>query len=177
MKANEYFSYENPTFAPLRDPARGVVDAMQRANRFLDTIQEWLWIEAGLIYTSRFIHDMAHEFPKAFDSFIDMLHERHLSGEYPATPELTEPITDESKAFEMVVKVLSDVDEALEKFHTVTDTAAFRPMALKTEELMLENSGRYTKVLEAWTMWDKAVSPSSFDNWILHIGGACNAAE
>lgn len=169
MDMKEYFNYDNPKFLPLRQPARDVVDAYQRANRFLDTVKESLYIEHGLIHTSEMVHKLAHEMPKQFDAFGDMLHERHLMVEYPATPELTERIESVDKGFEIVITVLDEVQEALEKFHAVTDTADFRPMALKTEELMLQNSQDYTRFLEAWMMYGKRSSDTSFDNWVLHL--------
>jgi hypothetical protein len=169
MKAKEVFDYKNPTYAPLKEPAKEVVGAYQTAARFFDTVQEVVLIEHGLIHTARAVHKVAHLFPQRFDAYIDMLHERHLMGIYPATPELVEPINDMDKAFEIIIGVLDDIQEALEKFHAVTDNAMFRPMALKTEELMLQNSQEYTKFLNMWVMWDMSDSKTSFDNWVLHM--------
>ena len=168
MKARDIYNYDSEAYAALRDPARNVIAAYQQAARFLDTVQESVYIEHGMVNTARMIHNLAHEMPKRFDEFADMLHERHLMAEYPATPELTESIDDMDKAFEIVIAALDDIQEALEAFRSVTDTAAFRPMALKAEELMLQNSGDYTKVLNAWIMWDESGSKSSFDSWVLH---------
>lgn len=168
-KLTEIYGYGNPAFQPLKDPARGVIEAYQNAARFLDTVQERVYIRMGLVHTARMIHDLAHEMPKRFDVFSDMLHERHLEAIYPATPELTEEIPDMDRAFEIVTGVLEDIQAALERFHAVTDNAAFRPMALKTEELMLRNSEDYTRFLEAWAMWDNLGGASSFDNWVLHL--------
>lgn len=150
--------------------------AYQNAARFLDTIQEWIYIETGMKHTATMVHLLAHEMPKRFDVFGDLLHERHLSVEYPGTPELTEEIRDMNHAFEVVIGTLEEIQEALERFHAATDTPDFRPMALKSEELMLQNSADYTQVLEAWVMYDNTNSASSFDNWVLHqmegqIGG------
>lgn len=39
------FSYENPIYAPLKESARKVISAYQKAARWLDAIQEWLYIE------------------------------------------------------------------------------------------------------------------------------------
>ena len=92
MKARDIYNWDSQMFAALREPARNVVAAYQQAARFLDTVQETVYIEHGLVHTARMIHDLAHEMPKRFDVFGDMLHERHLMTEYPATPELTERI-------------------------------------------------------------------------------------
>ena len=79
MNIYTQYTYKNTEYEAIRDPARGVVAAYQDAARFLDTIKEWVYIETGMIHTSEFIHRMAHEMPKRFDRFGDILHERHLS--------------------------------------------------------------------------------------------------
>ena len=169
-KARDIFGYEKPKYAPLKEPAKRVV----MAQRFCDTVQEWVYIEAAMPFTSRMIHDLAHSFAQRFDEFSEMLHERHLMTIYGATPELVEPIEDMDKAFEIVIGVMDEIQDALEDFRSVTDNADFRPMALKTEELMLRNSEEYTRFLAAWFMWDESESRTSFDNWIEHLkaGGA-----
>ena len=44
------------------------------------------------------------------------------------------------------------------------------PMALLSEELMLQNSQSRTRFMELWAMYDDpSVSASSFDNWALHL--------
>ena len=98
MRAKDYFGYHNKRFAALKEPARAVVDAAQRVNRFLDTVQEWFYIEAAMPFTSEFFHKISHQYPKIFDAFVEMLHERYLMGFYPATPELTENIENADKA-------------------------------------------------------------------------------
>ena len=171
MKARDVYNYDTAPYDALREPARRVVAAYQQAARFLDTVQESVYIEHGMVHTARILHNLAHEMPKRFDEFGDMLHERHLMAEYPATPELTERVEDMDKAFEIAIAVLDDVQKALETFRMVTDNAEFRPMALKAEELMAQNSRDYTRILDMWSMWDTGVSKTSFDNWALHLGG------
>ena len=167
MNIKEYFSYDNPKFSPLRDPMRDVIAAYQNGARWLDTVQEKVYIETGIVHTSRKIHDLAHEMPKLFDIFGDMLHEQHLEVEYPATSELAEEIKTPTKAFETVIAVLDEINTALEKFHAATDIADFRAMALKTEELMLTNSRMRTQIFEMWNMWENGGSShTSFDSWV-----------
>ena len=171
MRARDVYNYDTSPYDVLREPARQVVAAYQQAARFLDTVQESVYIEHGLVHTARILHDLAHKMPKRFDKFGEMLHERHLMTEYPATPELTERVEDMDTAFEIVIAVLDDIQTALENFRTVTDNAALRPMALKSEELMLQNSKDYTLILDMWAMWDMSESKTSFDNWAQHLGG------
>lgn len=168
MKARESFNWDRPEFAVIKGRARDVVEAYQNAARFLDTVKEWVYIHAGMVHTSDSIHKMAHEMPGLFDKFGDMLHERHLEVMYPATPELTEPIEDMDKAYEIIIDVLERISTALEAFHSAADNAELRPMQLLVEELMLKNSQSYTAIAEQWSMWDMRVSESSFDNWVAH---------
>lgn len=168
MNIKEIYSYDNPSFSPLRNPARDVVKAYQDAARFFDTAQEYVYIEQGMQNLAKVIHENAHLFPKRFDAFIDMLHERHLMGEYPETPELDwkEELKSVDDVFSFLLRVLENIQNALEEFHRVTDTATFRPMALKTEELMLENSENFIPYLEMWSRWDAdGGSKTSFDSW------------
>lgn len=177
MRARDIYNYDNAAFAPLREPAREVVAAYQTAARFLDTVQESLRMEHGMAFTADVVHALAHEMPKRFDQFGDALHERHLMIEYPATPELVERIEEPEKAFEIVIGVLNDVQEALERFRAIADTPLLRPMALAAEELMLKNSRDYTLILEMWTMWDSDVSKTSFDNWVKKLAKNRGAAD
>ena len=170
MGIKETYNYDNEPFAALRDSARGVVAAYQDAARFLDTTQENVYINMGMKHLAHKIHLLAHEMPKRFDDFGDMLHERHLMVEYPATSELVEKIETPDEAFTVVISVLDNVQDALERFREATDNAVFRPMALKAEELMTQNSRDYTKFMEMAAMWENGgISAASFDNWVLHL--------
>lgn len=176
MTLRETYSYDNPKFGVLRDPARAVVAAYQNATRYLDATQEYALIEEGMPNLSRAIHLQAHLYPGRFDRFVDMLHERHLMAEYPATPEMdwkTE-LKNLDDVFRCVLAAMEEIQEALEEFHAVTDNRDFRPMTLFAEELMAENSADYTKFLEMWARWDnEGGSKTSFDSWVGHYAGLC----
>lgn len=173
MKLKDKFNFDNPEYAPLRDSSRAVNKAYLDGNRFLDTTKEYVYIEQGLKNCSEIIHRQAHKFLRLLDDFGDMLHERHLMQEYPETPELNwrEELKDMDGVFAFVVRVLENVQEALEVFHRATDNAQFRPMALYVEELMLTNSQDHTKFLEMWAIYDQVneqggmSSATSFDSW------------
>lgn len=169
VKMREIFNYDNPTYAPLREPARAVTGAFGAANKWLDTVQEGIYIEAGLKHTADAVHGIAHKMLAWLDVFSDLLHERHLMTEYPETPELDADVRDMDATFQLIVDVLDSVQDALEKFHAATDNGTHRPMCIKTEEIMLLVSAEYTKILAMWQMWDSGVSASSFDNWVLHL--------
>ena len=176
MKIKERYGYGNPQFSVLRDPARAVVAAYQDANRTLDTIQEYVLIEEGMPNLAHAIHSQAHMMPPRFDSFSNMLHERHLMAEYPATAEMDwrEELHDLDDVFRCVILTMEGIQEALEDFRKVVDNTNFRPMALKAEELMTQNSADYTKFLDMWARWDnEGGSKTSFDSWVRHYVGLC----
>ena len=168
MKVHDIFSYENEKFAGVRQPARDVIGAYQSANRFLDTVQEYILIIMGMPHFASVIHNLAHEMPKRFDDFADMLHERHLMAEYPATEELDifAEVKDADAVFGLIIRILDHVGEALEAFRAKTDSADLRPMCLKAEELIAQNSADYTKILAMWSRFDnEGGSWTSFDAW------------
>lgn len=164
----DIFNFDNPKYAVLRNASRNVIKAYQDANRWMDTTQEYVYIEQGMPNFARIIHNQAHEYPKLFDEFVDMLHERHLMGEYPATEELNwrEELKSVEDVFGLIIRIFEHINEALEDFHKATDNAEFRAMALKTEEFMLKNSQTYTVFLELANRWDDdRGSKTSFDSW------------
>lgn len=163
------FSYDNPVYKEIKEPARRVVEAYQNAARFLDTLQEWVYIETGMVHTARKFHLLAHEMPKRFDVFGDILHERHLMVVYPPTPELAEDIPDMNRVFEIAIGTLDEIQDALEKFRTAADNPNLRPMALKTEDLMMQNSHEYTQILEMWKMYENLSSYTSYDSWVKRL--------
>ncbi|MEG1757805.1 MAG: hypothetical protein RR235_05025 [Oscillospiraceae bacterium] len=176
---NEMFGYSNRIYAPLKEPARRVVEAFQNAARFLDTVQESVYIDAGMPCTSRVIHRLAHDMPKRFDVLGDALHERRLKVEYPPTPELTEPIEDIDKALEIVTGTLDEIHEALEAFRFIADRAEFRPFALKADELIAQNSAEYTRILQLWAMWDSCgkANAAAYDSWVGEFDGKSEGGD
>lgn len=175
-KMRESYSYDNPKFATLRDPARKVIAAYQNANRYLDTVQEVTLIELGMPFLSAMIHRQAHKYPARFDKFSEMLHERHLMAEYPATPEMDWKVELNSldDVFRCVLDAMEEIQEALEEFYVAADNKDFRPMALFAENAMSENSADYTKFLEAWARWENdGGSKTSFDSWVRHLAELC----
>lgn len=170
MKLREYAGWELPGYSPLRDPARGVIKAYQDAARQLDALQEYVYIEAGLIHTAQIIHLLAHEMPKRFDTFADMLHQHHLMAEYPATQEYPHTYRDMDEVFERVLKALDGVQDALFVFRAKAEDMRQTAMALFSEERMLENSESRTRFLELWALYDDpSVSASSFDSWARNL--------
>ncbi len=165
-KMRDLFSYENPRFSMLKEPGRNVVKAYQNAARFLDTLKEWVWIETGMGYASEYIHNLAHEMPKRFDAFGDILHDYHLMVIYPATPELTEDIQDMEKVFAIAVDVLDDIDGALKEFVRAVEVGGHDDMKATLDALLEQNRNSYNGILQMWKMWEGCQSPGVFDSWV-----------
>jgi hypothetical protein len=168
-RLKDRFNYDTEPYSLIREAARGVTGAYGAANKWLDTVQEWLLIERGMAHTSDLIHGIAHRALERLDDFSAILHTRHLATEYPATAELTEDFSDVSDALEAVCAILEQTGEALKRFRDAANGAGLDGMALAAENLMVQNDAEFTAVLKLWQMWDQGISAASFDNWALHI--------
>ncbi len=170
MKLADFYNYENEKFSPVRDAARRVTAAMQNANRGLDALKEWVLIEMGLVHTSDAIHELAHKQPLRFDQIGDILHQRHLMQEYPATEEYTKRPDDMDGVFEAAIELLQANEDALKEFVRTCDASGLYALARQAESIQIENSADYEKLLKAWQMFDMTdASATSYDNWILHL--------
>ena len=168
MILKDVYNFDNEKYGKLRDASVAVNRAYLDANRFLDFAKEYVYIEQGMPNFSEITHRQAHKALEKLDEFGDLLHEQHLMQIYPDTPFLDwrAEFKDVDSVFEFIIRTLENVQEALEKFRAATDNAEFRAMALKTEELMLDNSGDYTKFLEMGFRWQNdGGSKTSFDSW------------
>ena len=177
MAIRDNYGYENARYAMLKQPSIDVTSAFGRANHFLDTVQEGVYIETGMMYTSRYIHNVAHKMLAWLDDFSDILHERHLMTIYPPVPELIEDVRDMDTVFEIIIRIFDEVQEALEAFHAATDNGALRPLCIKTENLMMEVSAEYTNILAMANMWEKGNSYASYDKWVKSLMGDCDNGE
>ncbi len=170
MKLSDFYNYDNERFAALRDASRKVTEKMQNANRGLDTLKEWVLIEMGLVNTSNEIHKLAHKQPGYFDQVGDILHQRHLIQEYPATEEYAKRPEDLDGVFEEVIRMLQESEDALKEFVRAADSLGQYALARQAESIQIENSQDYEKFMYAWNMYDSTDgSATSFDNWIKHL--------
>lgn len=178
MRVENRFTYSEPRFAAVRDPARSVTAAYQNAARGLDTLKEIVLLEFGMPNTSDVIHHLAHAMPPRFDVLGDILHQRHLMQEYPATPEYTKRPQTLDEVFSEMIDMLGAIEAALSDFIKACDKMALYPLARQAENMQIENSQSYEKILYAWAMYDEAESsPVSYDNWIMHLFNGPAKAE
>lgn len=160
-------------FDPLVNAARNATEQYQNLNRFADTVKETVLVDFGMPMTSEMIHKLAHLQPQLFDKIGDFLHQRGKKQEYPATPELTEPIPDLNKAFEIVMTGLQDIDTALVSLIAELDAVpSCKALAREAENLQMESSASWEKLLTAWKMWNTpGMSAVSYDRWIHSFFG------
>lgn len=169
-RLQETYNYANDRFARLRDAARTVTAGYQNAARGMDTLKEWVLIEFGMPNTADAIHRLAHLQPKRFDQVGDILHQRHLIQEYPATPEYTKRPETLDGVFEEVIAMLQYIEDGLRDCVAVCDELKLWALAREFENLQTENSRSYEKFLYAWQMYDRFEgSETSYDNWIVRL--------
>lgn len=171
VKKRELYNYESRTFAPLRDPMREAMRAFLNAERYFGAMKEIVWGRFGMKYLSDAIHSLEHKQPPRIDDFGGILHQMGLEIEYPATPEMDEPLPDLDEVFRVCVEIVDEIEAALGRFIRKADELNMNALGREVETLQIENSADRTKLLEAWSMWDNKVSASSFDKYIRILYG------
>ena len=171
MKKRGFYNYESKTFAPLRDPMRDAMRTFLNAERYFAAIKEGVWGRFGMKYLSDAIHGLEHEQPGRIDRFGDALHQVGLEIEYPATAELDESLPDLDEVFRVCVEIVDEVEKSLSEFIRKADELGCYAQGREAENLQIENSADRTRLLEAWSMWDNAVSASSFDKYVKILYG------
>lgn len=171
MRKREIYNYEDRRFSPLRDPMREAMRAYLNAERYFAAIKEVVWGRFGMKYLSDAIHSLEHKQPPRIDQFGDILHQMGLEIEYPATPELDEPLPDLDDVFRVCVEIVDEIGAALGGFIRKADELNLYALGREAENLQMDNSADRTKLLEAWSMWDNKVSASSFDKFVRILYG------
>lgn len=168
MKKRDFYNYDNPKFAGLRDPMRRVMTAYGEAERYFALIKEITWAEFGMKALTNYIHALEHIQPDAVDGFKAIMAEQGLMVEYPSISELAEDFPDLDRVFEVCVGIIDETDAALRNFIRIIDAehSEISALARKMENLQMQNSAERSFLLEAWSMWDNNPSYTSFDNWM-----------
>ena len=170
MKKRDFYNYDSPAFAPLREPMRRLMTAYGEAERHFAFIKEITWAEFGMKSLTAYIHSLEHLQPEYVDRLKEIMAEKGLMIEYPTISEMVEPFEDLDKVFEVCVGIIDETDEALRGFIDVIDSQCPECYAIarNLEDLQMKNSKERTFLLEAWSMWDNNPSYTSFDNWVEH---------
>lgn len=164
-KADITIVEEEPT-DPIADAAREVMTAYQNANKWLDSVKEFLYITVNCPFFSSFVHKLAHTMPERFDKFGDILHTVDMEIPYPATAELATRPADISEAFTVIFNVLNDIKTALNKFIAITDADA-HGMACAAETLLNDIEGEFPMLYRLSKKWADCSGDSvAFDKYV-----------
>nr|DAT56404.1 MAG TPA: putative bacterioferritin [Caudoviricetes sp.] len=169
-RLKERFDFENGALAEVRDAARDATGAYQDAARGLDTLKEWVLIVFGMPKTAEILHKLAHLQPQRFDEIGDLLHQRHILQIYPETKEYDGRPDDLEGVFESVIDMLDKIENALRRCVAICDENGLYPLGRGFENLQMENSRSYEKILYAWQMYSEhEMSATSFESWIEEV--------
>ena len=166
MEFTEFYTYDNPIYAPIRQLMRAVSNAFLFGNRVGDTIKEKLHCKLHMTHTAAFFHGIAHKCLEHLDEFADILHSANLEQEYPPTDELGEEIETLDKAFYVFTETIKGIKAALFEFVQSTDTAELKAMSIKAEDILEDVDDDFKSLIVAWNQWKCDGSAMSFDKWI-----------
>lgn len=156
---------------------RDVVGTMQDARIALDVIQDAIKIDMGAEITSSIFHRQAHNYPKLFDKFSDILKMQMLNTVYPGTSEYTATIETLDDAINQTLELMEKVDIALSKFIKHGGQFAYsEAMASGAKKLLRKHGESRTPFLELRIMWRnltlgmedsiKVVALGDIDAWV-----------
>ena len=72
MRAQEYASWDNPRFAPMREPMRRVMEAYGNAEKWFADIKDRVLCDMGMPFLSDAIHKLEHKQPERIDEFAEI---------------------------------------------------------------------------------------------------------
>lgn len=167
MNAKQYYEWGNGRFSMLYESVRNVMEAYGNAEKWFADIKDRVLTEFGMPFLSNYLHSLEHKQPICIDSFSKIVHIYGLRLPYPGTKELDESLDDElDRVFEVSIRIIDEIDEALNGFIQTSSGGEFNALSLKAEELQLLNAYDRQPLIEAWKMWDNGeMNRASFDNW------------
>lgn len=167
MRARWYYSWRNERFSKLYEPVRRVMGAYGNAEKWFADVKDRVLTELGMPFLSDHIHALEHLQPERIDEFSKVVHVYGLRLPYPETKELAENLNDDlDRVFEVCVRIIDEIDEAINEFIRESADGEFNALSLKAEELQLINTYDRRALIEAWKMWDNGeMSRASFDSW------------
>lgn len=149
----------------LRHFGRRVTEAYEKGNRFFDQMKEIILIRHGLTWTSAIFHQTAHWFPGQFDQVGELLHQRHILQEYGATPAFAGTGEDMEELFAAAIDILTEIVEELGELIRQCDEHRDYGIGRQAENLQAAASRQQERYFTLWAMYEKADSPTSYDNW------------
>lgn len=157
---------EELTEMSVVDTPTQVMAAYQNANKWLDSVKEFLYIEMSCPFFSSYVHSLAHSMPERFDKFGDILHTDNIQIPYPTTVELETELTSISDAFEVIFMSLDNIKQSLNDFIKDVDDIK-HGMACSAETLLNDIESEYPMLFRLKDKWEQCNEDSvEFDKYV-----------
>lgn len=157
-----------PQSIDIATSAIGVMTAYQNANKWLDSIKEYVLMDLSCVFFSNYIHNLAHTMPARFDKFGDILHTADIKVPYPATAGIPNMPSDIPSVFQQVLDILGAISTSLRGFIKITQDTEFHAMACSAEELLIDIEGEYTDLYRLRRAYNSSQDIIKFDEYVNH---------
>lgn len=157
-----------PNADPILSSAEQVMASYQNANKWLDSIKEYVLMDLGCVFFSNYIHNLAHTMPARFDKFGDILHTADTKVPYPATAGIPNMPSDIPSVFQQVLDILGVISASLRGFIKITQDTEAHAMACSAEELLVDIEGEYTDLYRLRRAYNSSQDIIKFDKYVNH---------
>lgn len=157
-----------PTASPVFSAAEQVMESYQNANKWLDSIKEYVLMDLSCVFFSNYIHNLAHTMPARFDKFGDILHTADIKVPYPATAGIPNMPSDIPSVFQQVLDILGAISTSLRGFIKITQDTEFHAIACSAEELLIDIEGEYTNLYRLRRAYSSCQDIIKFDKYVAH---------
>lgn len=159
----------------LNKLAEDVMASYQNANRWLDSIKEYVLMEQGCVFFSNYIHNLAHTMPARFDKFGDILHTVDMTIPYPATSAIETMPSDIPSTFQQVLDIIGAISLSLRNFIKITQDTELHAMACSAEGLLEDIENERTTLYRLRRAYVICGADNiKFDKW---VGSYLNNAD
>lgn len=155
-----------PSTDPVIGSAELVMASYQNANKWLDSIKEFVLMDLGCVFFSNYIHNLAHTMPARFDKFGDILHTADITVPYPATDAISGMPSDIPSVFQQIFDILGSISLTLRGFIKLTQDTGYHAMACSAEELLIDIEGEYTTLYRLRRAYLNCQDIIKFDKWV-----------
>ena len=157
-----------PSTDPVLGAAELVMASYQNANKWLDSIKEFVLMDLGCVFFSNYIHNLAHTMPARFDKFGDILHTADIKVPYPATADIPNMPSDIPSVFQQIFDILGSISLSLRGFIKITQDTEFHAMACSAEELLIDIEGEYTNIYRLRRVYSSNPDAIEFDKYVAY---------
>lgn len=145
-----------------------VMESYQNANKWLDSIKEFVLMDLSCVFFSNYIHNLAHTMPARFDKFGDILHTADIKVPYPATSAIPNMPSDIPSVFQQIFDILGAISTSLRGFIKNTQDTEAHALACSAEELLVDIEGEYTDLYRLRRVYSSCQDTIKFDKYVNH---------